>query len=133
MIDSKRFEKVKKRITFWQDTYTIVLILLSFLFFLSLYRNLQKIGKVEKRLADKEEKVRQLEQKNKEIGEKLEKISSQEYVEKKLRDDLGLVREGETIFVLPDENLLRSLVPELPNEEEELPPPNWKKWLDLLK
>ncbi|MDP3994252.1 MAG: hypothetical protein Q8P91_00270, partial [bacterium] len=56
----------------------------------------------------------------------------QEYIEKQLRDKLGLSKEGETIVVLPDADTLRKLVPPIPGEEEILPDPNWKKWLKLF-
>ncbi len=44
-----------------------------------------------------------------------------------------MAKEGEIIIVLPDEEILGTLAPNLEEEEEALPDPNWKKWLKLFR
>lgn len=68
-----------------------------------------------------------------ELREKLLDINSDYYREKTARDQLGLARPGETVIVLPDEELLRRLSPRLLEEENNKPAdPNWKKWVKLF-
>lgn len=118
--------------TFLQRAFAWAVIVLTFLFILSLFRNMGKARKVEEAVRLKEEKIKKIEVKNEEIKKKLEEVKSEEYIEKKFRDDLGLAKEGEIVFILPDEEILKSLVPRLPDEEETLPDPIWKKWLKLF-
>lgn len=77
-------------------------------------------------------RVEKLQKENEELQLKIEEAKKQEYIEKQLRDKLGLSKEGEIIVVLPDADTLRKLVPPIPEEEEILPDPNWKKWLKVF-
>jgi len=63
----------------------------------------------------------------------LKKVQSDAFLEKQLRDKLGLAKEGETVVVLPDKEALKGLVPPLPEEENILPKPIWQRWLDLFR
>ena len=66
------------------------------------------------------------------MQEKLDKVQSEEFIEKQLRDILGMVREGEIVIILPEDDIVRSFAPKFEKEEEVLPDPNWKKWLKLF-
>jgi cell division protein FtsB len=102
------------------------------LLIISLARNITKIRQAQEKIQEKKEEVEKLEERNKKLKEQFEKVSSEEFAERELRDKLGLAKEGEIIIVLPDEATLRKLIPELKEEEEVLPDPNWKKWLKLF-
>ena len=62
----------------------------------------------------------------------MEKVQSDIYIEKQMRDKLGLAKEEEVVIIMPDEEILRKLAPTYPEEEQTLPDPNWKKWAQLF-
>lgn len=115
-----------------RNIYGIVLIFLMIIFSSSLARNVSKIRSFNKKIQEKEQKVRAIERENEEIKRRLEEVKTNEYIEKQLRDKLGLAKEGEIIVVLPDENTLRSFAPKFDEEKETLPDPIWKKWFKLF-
>ena len=78
-------------------------------------------------------KIGKVEAENQKLAEQLEITQSEEFMEKQLRDKLGLAREGEIILVLPEADIVRKLSPQIPEEIEEKPKPNWQKWMDLFK
>lgn len=112
------------------SNYLIVGIII--LLIISLVRNITRITKVQKKIEKKEGETESLAQKNEELEKQLKKIESTGFIEKQLRDKLGLAKEGEAIIVLPDEETLRALAPEAKKEKGTLPDPNWRKWLDLF-
>lgn len=67
------------------------------------------------------------------LEEQLKISESEEYVEKQLRNKLGLVKEGEIVIVLPEASIVKKLSPVIPEEEVSKPKPNWQKWLELFK
>ena len=109
-----------------------LLLLLCIVFALSLVKNIARIKNAQIRVEKMKERVDKLQKEKEELQIKVEEAKKQEYIEKQLRDKLGLSKEGETIVVLPDADTLRKLVPPIPEEEETLPDPNWKKWLKLF-
>lgn len=109
-----------------------LLIFFCFLFGLSLIRNINRINEAKKRVDRTKEKLEKLAQENKRLEEELRKIQKDEFVEKQLRDKLGLAKEGEIVMVLPDTETLKKLVSQIPEEEETLPDPVWKRWMRLF-
>lgn len=109
-----------------------LLIVFTVLLAFSLIKNITNITKANDRIVSKEKKVEGLRRENYDLEKKLTSVKSEEFIEKQLRDKLGLAREGEIVVILPDEETLRKLAPKYAEEEEELPPPNWKKWLKLF-
>ena len=99
---------------------------------LSVYRNVSKIGSIYKKIADKEADVRKLEEENQNLEKKVEEVTSDDYIEKQIRDKLGLAKEGEIVLVLPEPEVLKKFAPKIEEEEEILPDPNWKKWIKLF-
>ena len=106
----------------------IMFLLLS----LSVYRNISKIGSIYKKIEDKEADVRKLEEENQNLERKVEEVTSDDYIEKQIRDKLGLAKEGEIVLVLPEPEVLKKFAPKIEEEEEILPDPNWKKWIKLF-
>ncbi|MFV1917260.1 MAG: septum formation initiator family protein [Patescibacteria group bacterium] len=109
-----------------------VLILASILIAASLVRNLLRIRQANMKIIVAEETVVELRKDSEYLRSRVEKLKSDEYKEKQLRDKLGLAKEGEIIVVLPEDEILRKLTPKRVEEEETLPDPNWKKWLHLF-
>jgi cell division protein FtsB len=99
---------------------------------LSIFRNLSKLNKAKGKVAKVEQNIEKLIRENKELEERLKEVQSTQFVEKEIRDKLGLAKEGEIVVVLPDEEILRKLAPKIEEEETELPDPNWKKWIKLF-
>jgi len=99
---------------------------------ISLIRNVIKISQAGKVVGEASLRVEILKEENLKLQERLSEVQGEAYVEKELRDKLGLAKEGETVLVLPEEDIVRSLAPKLTEEEETLPDPNWKKWLKLF-
>lgn len=74
--------------------------------------------------------LEKLEAKNAELKARLEYVKSDTFVEKEVRDKLGMAREGETVYILP-ENL--GQVQEADEaKSEDLKMPNWQKWWRLF-
>ncbi len=109
-----------------------LLILLVFLFGLSLFRNILKINEAKNRIQREKEKIIKLEEEGKILEEELKKMQGNEYLETQLRDKLGLAKKGESVVILPDPEVLKSLVPEIPDEKDYLPDPPYIKWLKLF-
>lgn len=122
-------EKVKKR---FGKLEVYILIFLCLIFGLSLIRNISRAKVVKKRVAAEKLKVEELKIEQKALEEELQKVQSDSYLQKQLRDKLGLAKEGEVVIILPDSESLKGLVPEIPEEESVLPDPIWRKWFKLF-
>ncbi|OGM38702.1 hypothetical protein A3F01_06000 [Candidatus Woesebacteria bacterium RIFCSPHIGHO2_12_FULL_38_11] len=114
-----------------KSVYFFFLIFLGALI-LSVIRNLAHIKQAGLLLEEEERKVSALREEQKNLQEKLEKVQSEEFIEKQLRDNLGLSKEGEIVIILPEDKIVRSFAPKFEREEEVLPDPNWKKWIKLF-
>lgn len=78
-------------------------------------------------------KIEKVNEENKKLSEQLKITQSEEFLEKQLRNKLGLAKEGEIILVLPEASVVRKLSPIIPMEEEIKPKSNWQKWMELFK
>jgi cell division protein FtsB len=127
------FEKLTTKIKARLKTYSnIVFIVISLLMLASLSRNIIKVREAKERLKEKEENIEKIKGENEELNQRADVFKSEEFIEKQLRDKLGLAKEGETIIVLPDEETIRKFAPSDEKEEEILPDHNWKKWFKLF-
>jgi cell division protein FtsB len=95
-------------------------------------RNIGKVASIRGEVSKEREKIERLKVENEELQKRIAQTQSDEFVERQIRDKLGLIREGEIVVVLPDEGLLRSFSPKINIDEDSLPDPNWKKWLKLF-
>ena len=78
------------------------------------------------RLSRSAEELYQLDIKNKELKKALLEAKSISFIEKVARDKLGLVKEGETVVIIPSEVLERVLGESKRIEDIKLP--NWLGW-----
>lgn len=99
---------------------------------ISVIRNVGKVFAI-RRAVDKERvAITKLKRENDELARKVEGVQGVEFVESQVRNKLGLVRPGETVVILPDDEVLAKLAPKTAIEEQSLPDPNWKRWLKLF-
>ncbi len=110
-----------------------LILFIAILLIVSLVRNILRINRAGQEVSEAEERVERMKKENEELKARVESLKSEEYKEAQLRDKLGLTKEGEIILVLPDEETLRKLAPNRPEEEDTLPDPNWKKWFSLFR
>lgn len=122
-------EKFKERA---KMIYAVLIALFVILFLFSVVRNLFRVFEAKKRIDKASEGVEKLKKENQEIQNRLSEVKSEVYIEKQLRDKLGLAKEGEVVVVLPEAETLRKLAPVILDEEDTLPDPTWKKWLKLF-
>jgi hypothetical protein len=66
------------------------------------------------------------------LEEQIAVAEGSNFIEKQIRNKLGLVKPGEAIVVLPDAEILKKMAPQIIAEEDVLPDPNWKKWEKLF-
>jgi cell division protein FtsB len=110
--------------------YGIILILI--LLSVSLVRSIFKLLATRQKLEALKQDIRALEEKNKDLDQEVIRITSADFIEKQIRDNLGLAKEGEIVVVLPDDEVLRQLAPETEEEKASLPELNWQKWAHLF-
>lgn len=110
----------------------LFLIILTLILIVGLAQNVVRMKKASQRVLEAEMRVEKVRRENEELRAKLNEVQGEEYIEKQLRDKLGLAKEGEIVIVLPDEETLRKFAPREVEEEETLPDPNWKRWLKLF-
>lgn len=122
-------DKFKPRIAFVGELVSlIILVILT----VSLVRNIVIVKKANERVALEQEKLEEVKRKNEELKSQMEEVGKPQYIEKKAREKLGLVKEGEAIVVLPNEEVLKKLSPTVEEEENTLPDPTWRRWLKLF-
>jgi cell division protein FtsB len=112
---------------------TVFIVFLCILLGLSVLRNLGTILSTNKEIALARQKLSEIEAKNKELEKQKLIVESPSYKEKLIRDQLGFAKEGETVLILPDNEILEKLSPIIAQDEsEEAKVYNWQKWLKLL-
>lgn len=75
---------------------------------------------------EREQELRTLQQENRNLEGELQDIRGEAYVERIARDKLGMVREGESIVLLPD------VLDDSRKGDNAVSLPNWKKWWSLF-
>lgn len=106
---------------------------LGLLFAISLIRNIFTLRASEGKISDAQARLEGVEKQTQDLQKQLDEVESGNYREKQARDKLGLARQGETIVYLPDEQILRNIAPlSDSSDSEQLPLPNWQKWLELF-
>lgn len=98
----------------------------------SIVQNVGRVLQTRSEIKQEQEKVAKMKEVNANLEKAIAEAQSSAFIEKQVRDKLGLARAGESIVILPDEETLRKLAPQTGGEENVLPDPNWKKWLHLF-
>lgn len=111
-----------------KKTIFVVLIVLILFFAINIIGQITSALKAEERFQDLVETLHQLEIKNKQLRLELEYVKSPEFIERQARDKLGLVKEGETLIIIPEEKLRQILQKDQKLDEIRLPNPvGWWK------
>lgn len=105
---------------------------LTILLVISAVRNFGKVAAIKNEIQKEKSRIAKIEAENRELEAKIVETQSMEFVEKEIRNKLGLVKTGEVVVVLPDKEVLKKLAPEIEDDKEVLPDPNWKKWAKLF-
>ena len=103
---------------------------LIFFFFLGLGRQLYSAMQSSKRLDAAADVFTKTQKKNLELKKKLAQSQSTAFIEEQARDKLNLARDGETVVVIPQEEIDRVVASY--QTEPVVVVPNWKKWLALI-
>lgn len=111
---------------------TLGILALVFFFGISLLRNIAAVSGAKRTIEERRQAVEELKKENERLRVVLEETNSEEFIEKQIRDKLGLAKEGELVIVLPDEEVLVKLAPEIPKDIPSLPLENWEKWYRLF-
>lgn len=98
----------------------------------SLIKSLRRIKEGNTVIEKTKIKLLKINEENKKLAEQLEITQSEEFIEKQLRDKLGLAKVGEIVLVLPEASIVKKLSPIIPEEEEVKPKSNWQKWVELF-
>lgn len=127
---SKEFtEKIKKKLNKLTG-YAIWLLIL--ILAVSVVRGIGNAGRIKAEIDAEEARVAKMREDNRRLEAQILQTQGEVFIEKEIRDKLGLVKGGEAVVVLPDEDTLRKLAPVVLSESVALPDPNWRKWLKLF-
>lgn len=97
----------------------------------SLFKGIQSSQKSKERVIDLEKRKNELVAENSKLKAEKEYVQSDYYLEKVAREDLHLVKPGETVVIIPD----YQRISESANEQEQVEQrqrQNWEKWWELL-
>ena len=114
--------------------------LISFVLFVFLiitiktfFDNFWRLKRALDALKEKESIVASLELENENIKRRIEELGSDLYVERQLRDNLGMAKEGETVVILPNDEELRKLIIDFDLDENRVKLPVWQQWLEVFR
>ncbi len=99
---------------------------------ISLIQNINHVAHSGDKITEAQNRIKELEKEQKELQINLQIVKSDDFIEKQLRDKLGLAKKGELVVVLPDPQIVKKFAPHEEEEEITLPDPNWRKWLKLF-
>ena len=119
--------KIKAKTLLGLATWILALFLL-----VSTIRNIGRVRSINSAVQDEKNKVEKMKEENAALEVQIAQTQGSAFIEKQIRDKLGLAKEGEAIVVLPDAEILKKLAPQMPVEQDSLPDPNWRKWLKLF-
>lgn len=88
------------------------------------------VNRAQRQMDQAREKVEILQTEQAELQRQLAVVSSEEFQEEQIRDELLLAREGETVVVVPQVAEVAQVEQVAQEEEENLA--NWQKWAKLF-
>jgi cell division protein FtsB len=106
--------------------------ILTVLLLISTVRNINRVISIRNDVEKEKEIVEKMKADNAQLEAQIAQTQGSEFIEKQIRDKLGLAKPGEAIVVLPDPAILRAMAPQTPVEEDTLPDPNWVRWEKLF-
>ncbi|MCL5784073.1 MAG: septum formation initiator family protein [Patescibacteria group bacterium] len=82
------------------------------------------------RIDQEKENLVKLQQQNVELKKRLSQVGTVQFIEEQARDKLNQARPGETVMVIPQEELSKVLGAQQKKIEQIIP--NWQQWLKLF-
>ncbi len=125
----KKLETIKLKLKKFLGYATLGLVALLLI---STVKNVNRVINIRKQVEVERERVEKMQAENVKLQAQIAEAQGSDFIDKQIRNKLGLTKEGETIVILPDESILKSLAPALVIDEETLPDPNWLKWKKLF-
>jgi cell division protein FtsB len=119
--------KIKAKTLLGLATWVLALILL-----ISTVKNIGRVKNIEGAVQREKDTVEKMQEENARLEAQIAQTQGSAFIEKQIRNKLGLAKSGEAIVILPDAEILKKLAPQTPVEGNTLPDPNWKKWLKLF-
>ncbi len=107
--------------------FRFIVILISFGLCLSAGRTIFDLWHRRDLITNRQKDLTKITTENQTLEARLKEIQGGDYVERIARDKLGLVRDGESIILLPD-----TQNGEVIRRGEESGGPNWQKWWKLF-
>jgi len=107
----------------------VLIIVIGIVLIVSLSRSILKMFRAKDELKLAEQKIEELQKEAAILTEKKDFYQSEEFIEQEARNKLNMVKEGETVVVLPPN--LKELLGGRENQPQILLP-NWRQWLNLF-
>jgi cell division protein FtsB len=98
----------------------------------STVRSIRSLQKTSLRIAEAQMRVEALRKENDELAKRIEMVESDEFREFQIRNNLGMVKEGEIVVVLPDAEIVKKFSPNISSGADESNDPNWIKWMKFF-
>lgn len=109
---------------------TIVIIVVASLILLSLGKQISDAIQAGKRLDTEADSVSKLQEQNQALKKKLTEVGQPDFVEQVARDKLNMAKPGETVVVVPEQDINRVVADQNPPAEVKLA--NWQGWIKLF-
>jgi len=119
--------KLKFKSLLGYAAWVLVVILL-----VSTVKNINRVLSIRKQVEEEKQRVEKMQSDNAKLQVQIMEAQGSEFIEKQIRDKLGLTKTGEVVVILPDESIVKRLAPPVTLDDETLPDPNWLKWKKLF-
>lgn len=107
--------------------FGLIITTISLISVVALSRSLLGLWQKRDVVRDRQEALSRVEAENAKLKQQLSEVQSPQFVEKQAREKLGLVKEGESVVLMPQSSESSQI--EAPNEQNL---PNWQKWWKLF-
>lgn len=106
--------------------------ILIVLFSISIVRNINRVVSINRQVEEEKDKIEKMQKENRELSAQIAEAQSAEFIESQIRNKLGYAKPEETVVIMPDESIVKSLAPLETTTQTSLPDPNWVKWKKLF-
>ena len=102
--------------------------LISLVLVATLPRSIYQLWQRRDIVSEREQELKRIQAENERLKTNLREVQTPGFVERQAREKLGMVKEGETLVIMPNDKL------QMTNgeEEKEKSTPNWEKWWGLF-
>ena len=128
-MSDKKSEALKSRFkkVLGYATWALVVILI-----ISATKNINKVISIRKQVEAERQRVEKMQADNAKLQAQIAEAEGADFIDKQMHDKLGFTKTGETVVVLPEDSIVKSLAPVQTPDEDTLPDPNWMKWKKLF-